>query len=109
MVWEIKDDEDTNVLVWFERRVFFAEADGKEKLWLPTHVARILLELAKQAPQPQGRPRISRRDRGLDSLWVSYARLRKRELLADAKAKGRHLTADDAAWQAAKEAAKKSR
>lgn len=100
----------TDLFALVERVVSATEAEGEEELVVPTHVARALLELARRAPRTRrGRPPVSGRTTVRDTVAVYLARRRKRELLAAAEARGEHLSADAAAWQAANESTTKSR
>jgi hypothetical protein len=99
-----------DLIVLAERIIAVTEDAGEEQITIQTYMARSLLEMAKRAPRPRrGRPPVPGRDIVRDSMTVHRARSRKTKLLAEAKAEGRSLTADDAAWQAANEEARKSR
>jgi hypothetical protein len=100
-----------DLLEGFEERLqtIYIE-EGGSFVKIPEKLARAVLEMAKRAPQPKKGPRaLSARTRAWDRIWAIAAVCRKRELIADAKAKGRHLSADAAAWQAAKDISKSSR
>lgn len=99
-----------DLILLVERIVAVTEAEGEEKLTIPTHTARALLEMAKRAPRSRaGRPSVPGRVKVQDSLTVHRARARKRKLLAKAKVEGRKLTAGKAALQAAEEESLRSR
>ena len=93
-----------------ERVVRLTEEAGEEEIEMPTHVVRALLELARRATRSRrGRPSLPGRVEICDIMTVYAARRLKKNLLAEAKAEGRPMTADQAARQAAEETSKESR
>lgn len=99
-----------DLLALAERIVAATEVAGEEDFTIPTHMARALLDMAKRARRPtDGRSPVPGRVQVGDAVTVHRARSLKKKKLAAAKAEGRHLTADEAAQQAAEEEALRSR
>lgn len=92
-----------DLLELVERIVADTEDAGQETIFLKTALVRALLELAKRAPKPRGRPPVKGRDRVRESLVLRLASTRKKKLIAEGKSK------EKAHEKAAEEAAGKLR
>lgn len=84
-----------------ERLVEYAETEGDETVAFKTGMARAVLELAKAAPKPRGRPPVKGRDRVQEKVALVAARSLKKKLIAEG------MKREAAHEKAAKEAAAK--
>lgn len=66
-----------------ERIVVYAEDAGEKTVSLNTKAARELLELAKRAPKPRGRPPVEGRERVQENVALHLARSHKKRLIAE--------------------------
>ncbi len=82
-----------------ERIVASTEEAGEKTLKLKTSIVRELLELAKRAPKPRGRQRVSRYERMRETITLFRAGKRKKDLVTAG------VSAEEAHYQAAEEAA----
>jgi hypothetical protein len=95
-------------LVGIFERLLRTDDEDEEFVKVPVALAWAILDLAKRAPATRrGRPDLSSRDKLRRGMTIRRARLRKQELIDAAKAEGRVLSANDAAWIAAEECASK--
>jgi hypothetical protein len=87
-----------DLIALFERFVKGAESGEEKEVAMPTHLARLILELAKTAKKPKGRTPLAIRERRQEWRIIHRARHRKAGLVAGG------MSATSATERAAEEA-----
>ncbi|WP_158665355.1 hypothetical protein [Sinorhizobium fredii] len=77
-----------DLLELVERILADTEDAGEKTVVLNTKAARALLELAKCAPKPRGRPPVKGRDRVNENVALRSARNKEKKLIAEGMPKG---------------------
>ena len=93
-----------DLLAHVEQIIAHTEYAEEKDVTLRTWVARFVLELAKRAPKPRGRPAIHRWAKQREEIVIRAARRHKDDLIA--KGVRKEQAADQAAQEASRQLAK---